>query len=223
MGKKNPDIKEDVEIDDEIRELIGRDLKMTRKQIRARARRRQRMVAADEEAMQKPIEEWDLEELARGRAKNSRGNFSGAGSGYLSRGLHEKITRQFVIRAKGELQSHAVLALKVLENILDNDDTDEDGKPVISPSVKLETAKFTLEHVLGKPTQRVEQDISVRLQGILSMATGSPAANVIPSSVIEVATGLKPGKTHKAVVAQVPGRLTGSDMDDDEDEERDVG
>ena len=195
-------------------QVTGKELKMTRKQIRARQRRRMKQEALEEKALAKPIAEWDLEELAKGRPKNKNGNFQGRPPSFISRAMHEEISRQFVIRAKGELQSISVPALKVLLSVLENEDTTEDGKFVVPPSTKVDVAKFVIEQVIGKPTQKVEADISVRLQGILAQATGTAAADIIDVATIQQHTALSDKKTNKAVLAKIPGMRTEFDVDD---------
>lgn len=154
----------------------GRPAKvMTAKQLRARARRRKGM--SDEELRQlyKPVEEWDHEELARGRPRAKDGTFKGKAPAFIDRALHEQIIRQFETVVKGEMNRHTVKALVVLEKILDDDSTDENGRPNIAAGTKLDASKFLIEHILGKPKQRVETDISVKLQGVLAVAMANPS------------------------------------------------
>src|SRR5262245_65166262 len=65
-------------------------------------------------------------------------------------------------------------ALEVIHMILTDNSRDDKGKPLVPPSTKLDAAKFLVEHVLGKPKQHIETDISVRLQGILASAIITP-------------------------------------------------
>lgn len=75
---------------------------------------------------------------------------------------------------QSEMRNETVTAMKMIHTILTNEDVDEKGKPLVPASVKLSAAQFLIEHAVGKPTQRVETDISVRLQGLLAMATVGP-------------------------------------------------
>lgn len=65
-------------------------------------------------------------------------------------------------------------ALAVIEEIMTSDAEDDRGRPVVPASVKLDAAKWTVEHLIGKATQPVDVDISVRLQGILANVMVSP-------------------------------------------------
>ena len=154
----------------------GRPAKvLTPKQIRARARRAQKITEGELATLYKPLDEWDAEELARGRPRAKDGSFKGKAPAFIDRALHEQIINRFTEVVKLEMQGHTVKALKILEKILDDDSEDEKGRPNVPPSTKLDATKFLIEHVLGKPKQRVEQDISVKLQGILATAMVNPS------------------------------------------------
>lgn len=148
---------------------------MNDKQIRARARRHMK-IAVDEiqHLYGKPVEDWDVEELARGRCKDKRGRFSGPNPGYMSTAVHERIVERFTVLVKKEMSIHTVDALVVLGHILNDNETDEKGRFRTTSGTKLDAAKFLIEHTIGKPKQHMETDISVKLQGILGMAMVNP-------------------------------------------------
>lgn len=152
----------------------GKEKSLTKKQIRARARRHAKISEAEFNLLYKPIEEWDEEELARGRPRAADGTFRGQAPNWITRELHEQAMARFKGIVEGRMRQETVNALDVVRRILENDDLDDRGRPAVSASTKLDAAKFLLEHAVGKPTQRVEQDISVRLQGLLAMATAGP-------------------------------------------------
>ena len=155
---------------------------MTPQQIRARARRQAekgdvRLSEREKKVLMgnKPIEDWDLEELARGRPRDKRGNFSGTRPSWITREIHEMSIAKFKEAVRTDMQSVTVRALEVLRDVLDNEDVDDRGKPIVAAGVKVDTAKFLLEHLIGKPTQPVEADISIKLQGILGNVLVQPA------------------------------------------------
>lgn len=152
----------------------GKTKKMNKKQIRARARRHARISEAELNKLYKPIEEWDEEELARGRPRAADGTFRGKSPSWITRQMHEEAMARFKSLVESDVRQHTVEALKTVQWILANEDVDDKGKLVIPPSTKLEAAKFLIEHVIGKPTQRTETDISVRLQALLAVATAGP-------------------------------------------------
>lgn len=148
---------------------------MTPKQMRARARRNKRIPDEELRKLYKPVEKWDAEELARGRPRAKDGTFKGKPPAFIDRALHEQIIRQFETVVRGEMNRHTVKALVVLEKILEDETEDEKGRPIVPAGTKLDAAKFLVEHILGKPKQRVETDISVKLQGILATAMVNPS------------------------------------------------
>jgi len=149
------------------------------KQIRQRARRKLRKLSQEEQESLwgKDVSKWDMEELARGRPRNKRGDFSGPAPGFISRQLHEEIISRFEQIVRQEMNGHTVDALKVIGQVLNDTKTDHKGRPLVPASTKVDAAKFLIEHIIGKPKQRVESDISVKLQGILGHAIVNPTAD----------------------------------------------
>ena len=152
----------------------------TPRQIRARARRKiasgERLTDAEFLALyDKPVEEWDLEELSRGRPKDKNGKFTGrAPSKYAQAEIRERVDTLFKQKVRGSMNETTVKALSLLSSLIENDDIDHKGKPLVAASTKLDAAKFLVEHLLGKPTQRTETDISVKLSGMLASVMVSP-------------------------------------------------
>lgn len=122
----------------------------------------------------KPLDEWDAEELARGRVRDRKGGFTGSAPKWISGEIHEEAMDRFTSIVKTGMRVHAVDALTVIGSIINNEEIDNRGRPQVAPSTKLQAAQFLIEHVVGKPTQRVEQDISVKLQGILASVMVNP-------------------------------------------------
>jgi hypothetical protein len=159
------------------------------KQVRARMRR-QREYDEHERQIQeetgviKPLEEWDLEELARGRPKNRNGKFSGPAPRWITRETHELAMERFKSLVKEEMAATTEDGLKAIRKILRNDDLDQRGRPVIPPTVKLQAAQFLIEQMVGRAVQPTTSDISVKLQGLLAQVTVIPgsegAADLIP-------------------------------------------
>lgn len=160
--------------------MTSENASLTPKQIRARARRRVRVGdKLSQEGYElmgiKPVEEWDMEELAKGVPRGPDGRFPrGAKTKLMDRAVHDRAMELFRQEVKGSLNSHAVTALKVIGHVLADTDVDDKGRPVTPPSVKLQAATMLVEHVVGKPTQKMETDISVKLQGILGAVMVNP-------------------------------------------------
>jgi hypothetical protein len=124
---------------------------------------------------QKPIEDWDMEELARGRPRNAKGTFSGPKPKWINAQVHEQSMERYTAAVKTDMRSTTVDALGAIRWIIQNEEVDDKGKPIVPPSTKLEASKFLLEHIVGKPTQRIEADVSVKLQAILGSVLVNPA------------------------------------------------
>lgn len=150
------------------------------KQIRSRARRKMKKndIMSDlemEYLYKKPVREWDLEELAHGRPRGKNNKFSGGRPGWISASVHEEAMTQYTAAVKTSMRATTVDALGIIKMIINDRNTDDKGKPIVAASTKLEAAKFLIEHVVGKPTQRIENDVSVKLQGILGQVMVNPA------------------------------------------------
>lgn len=147
------------------------DLSMTPSQIRARARRSGGLnhVTKTEAKvlMRKPLKDWTLPELAKGRPMDKNGRFTGMKPQWVTREMHEQAMELFKAHVRTDMNSHTVRALQVIREVMDNDETDARGKPLVSAGTKVDVAKFLLEHLMGKPTQPIQTDISIKLQGIL--------------------------------------------------------
>ena len=72
------------------------------------------------------------------------------------------------------MQSHTVLAMNTIRDLLLSDDEDDKGKPIVPAGVKADLSKFLIEHLIGKPTQPIEADVNVKLQGILAAVMVQP-------------------------------------------------
>lgn len=179
---------------------------LTPKQIRARARRkmkRKEFITEQEQdyLYQKPVEDWDLEELARGRPRNSKGTFTGPRPKWISAQVHEAAMERYTAAVKTDMRATTVDALETIRWIINNDEVDDKGKPVVPAGTKLEASKFLLEHVVGKPTQRVEADVSVKLQAILGQVLVNPADIVGGTPSMGYELGHLPGVTMELAAA----------------------
>lgn len=169
----------------------GREKSLTKKQLRARARRlhaKGKSPAAELELLYKPIEEWDAEELAKGRPKAADGTFKGRPPTWVSREVYEQAMGRFQQIIREQVQTEAAGALEIVNMILHNDEVDDKGKPQVPASVKLDAAKWLTEHIIGKPTQRVEQDISIKLQAVLAQAMVSPGQRMLAEATPVIGT-----------------------------------
>lgn len=188
----------------------GTGMAANRAQLRARARRRlkngERLTDQAFAVLYKPLEEWDAEELAKGYPRNSAGKWNGRPPKYITREVHERALERFKTILKSDMNHASIEALKTMQMILESQETDNRGKPIVSASAKLDAAKFLLEHVVGKPTQPVQADISVKLQAVLGMAMVNPSE-----------TGLS--FAHIGTRGAIEGAIDAEWSDDDEEDD----
>ena len=190
---------------------------LTAKQIRARARRkanRANIMSTQEQEVifRKPIDEWDLEELSRGRPRSKDGHFRGPKPRWITREVHEQSMELFKAALKTEMNHTTVSAIDVIRATLLNDEVDDKGKPIVPASTKLDAAKFLLEHVVGKPKQVLEADVSVKLQGILATVMANPTETFLPR--IDGGQGYEVG--HLPGVT-IPFGIEDAEVEEDED------
>jgi hypothetical protein len=118
--------------DEDARPVNANGELMTGKQVRARARRKlQKGKRLDDETFEawagKPIDQWDIEELARGRTRDGGGRFRGKPPQYMPRAVHERIAERFKMLVRDQLNVSSVTALGVIQNLLINEELDDKG------------------------------------------------------------------------------------------------
>lgn len=187
------------------------------KQIRARRRRAMKGLkkisdVSEDLALEldiKPIEEWDFEELARGRPRNKDGTFRGRKPSYISRELHEKIMDRFKLMVKQKMVGNGIDAMNALDYLLNNEDMAKGGRPLVPPTVRLQAATYVMDHLIGRPTQPVQTDVSVKLQGILGMAMVNPTDD----------GGFQLAQRGSIQQAALPGEIIVEEEDEDDDDD----
>jgi hypothetical protein len=104
----------------------------------------------------KPPQEWDMEELSRGRPRNKNGHFGGRVPGWITPEIVKESKKLLHERTFGKLTSNVELAVKTIRGLMTNVEVDEKGKPVVDSRTKLAAAQFVIDHVLGKPQTILE-------------------------------------------------------------------
>jgi hypothetical protein len=161
------------------------DPKAIRRRIRNNAQSLEK-VKADVGLLYKPIEEWDFEELARGRPRNADGKFlTGRKPEWLTPVLQAEIERRLKTITREQLSVHVGAAIKVMHDLMSSTDTDEDGRPLVPASVKLDAAKFIVEQVIGKAKVHVDVDTGDKLTAMLARALVNPDGSSYEPKMIE--------------------------------------
>lgn len=172
-----------------------------RRMRRARAKYLEKMEIGQAEKAtyyKKPIADWDAEELARGRPRNAAGNFKGPKPAWVSAEIHEEAMDRFKSIVRTGMRVASIDAIEFMQQMLNDDSTDNRGRPLIPASTKLQAAQFLVEHLVGKPTQRIESDVSVKLQAIMAsvmvnpgdQATGNYMPAHLPGFTMELAAAM---------------------------------
>lgn len=138
------------------------------KQARARARRSANKRDEAISQLYKPLDQWDAEELARGKPRSADGSFRGPAPKWISAAAHEEAIKRFKDLSQSDMRALVPTALDTVKWIMTSEEVDDKDRPLVPAGVKLDAAKWTIEHLVGKPTQRTEMDISVKLQGVLA-------------------------------------------------------
>lgn len=136
----------------------------------------------------KPVEEWDLEELARGKPRNARGDFRGKAPTWIAPAITREAKRRLHDESFGMLAANAGKAVTVIVKLMEDRSLDDNGRPVVDARTKLEAAKFVIEHIIGKPKAVVEIDGSDRVAQFLARAlvldSGEAAHPVIDGHLV---------------------------------------
>lgn len=140
-------------------------------------------------AYQKPLEEWDWEELSRCRPRAPDGTFRGNKPKWITPAIAAEAKRRMRELTEEELMTHAIDAIGVLSTVMHDDREDDFGKPITPASVKVDAAKYILNHVIGTPKARVEVNtdnpIADLMADVLVNPDGNPSHIVIEGEVVE--------------------------------------
>jgi hypothetical protein len=166
-----------------VEEIVEQD-REARKRLRDVARRaasrgRVDRVAEIATELYKPVEEWDWEELTRGRPRTRDGRFDAATPSWLTPVVQREIERRLGVVGKQKLAEHLDVAIQTFAKLLTDDERDDRGRPLVPPAVRLQAASFIYEHLVGKATTRVEveahtDEVFFRLAGAM-VVDGTPA------------------------------------------------
>lgn len=113
------------------------------------------------EAGRKPIEEWDWEELAHGRPRDIHGGFRGRPPSWMSPAVNKEAARRLMMLGKAKLNEQLVPAIEVMANLMRNTEDDR---------IKLDAAKFIIEHVMGKAVAPIDVNVSEDLRAFIADA-----------------------------------------------------
>lgn len=147
-------------------------------------RRRLRRANADidrdvEMLLPKPLDEWDLEELARGKCRDKNGHWTGRPGVWLTPKVQQEIKKRLIQKTFGEMSLEVGNAIKAVHKLITSTEVDyETGKPIVPPSVQLQASQYILDHIIGKSTVKVDVEQGSTLHAILAGALVNPDGTV---------------------------------------------
>lgn len=146
-----------------------------RRRLRENTERLEDEVKKDIEVVyQKPIEEWDWEELSHGRPRGVDGKFTGRKPAWITPAVQAEARRRMRTLTEDQLMMHATSAIDVLKELMAESSVDDFGKPIVPASVRLDAAKYILNHVIGTPKARVEVQETNPLRDLMADVLVNP-------------------------------------------------
>lgn len=118
----------------------------------------------------KPVEDWDLVELAHGRPRGPKGTFRGPIPKWITADVAREAKKRLYNHAFGELGAHVDLAIRTIANLLVSEEVDDRGKPLVDARTKLAAAQFIVEHVIGKPEKVLTLDVADQARQMIASA-----------------------------------------------------
>lgn len=140
----------------------------------------------------KPIEDWDMAELAHGRPRNKNGNFAGMAPKWCTRAVQQEAKRRLLTMTMGQLAGHTDIAIKAMKNLIESTEVDDNGKPIVDARTRFAAAAFIIEHVIGKPTAIIQVDQTDEARSAIAAAIvlddGQPQGhltNVVEGEIVD--------------------------------------
>lgn len=157
---------------------------------RAKAKAAKSDVSAEIELIyEKPIEEWDDEEITRGRPRGRDGTFRGKRPGWLTTNLQAERQRRLRQLMADELATFAADALRTIHSVMMDNETDDFGKPRVPASVQVDCGKYLVDQFIGKATATIDvhadNALTDMLADVIVNRDGNPSHLVIEGAVVE--------------------------------------
>lgn len=128
------------------------------------------------------LEDWDDEELLKGRRKNKNGKFAGGRSPkVLPRVMVHELQRRRFAKAHALLAHSLVDAVEFLRAVVNDESA--------TRSMRLKAAKQILDRVLGKPVEQArisfDMDGEAPWQKVIAQAIVASDSDVVDAEVVE--------------------------------------
>lgn len=164
---------------------------------RKNARRRARKAVAQADVGReielvygKPIEQWDDDEIYRGRVRNDDGTYPrGPRPSWLTPTLQAERQRRLRQLMADDLGTFAADALRTIHSVMTDDSRDETGKPNVPASVRVDAGKYLVDQFMGKATATVDvhagNQLAELLADVMVNPDGEPSHQVINGEVVD--------------------------------------
>lgn len=126
---------------------------------------------------EKPIEDWDFEELQRGQPRAADGKFYGRRPKWLTPVLMAEAQARLKTMSTQQLGMYAGKAIEVMVELMETSRV---------PMVRFNAAKYVLDQIIGLPTQRVETKAQIEFESLLADVMVNPDGST-EGSVIDLA------------------------------------
>lgn len=115
---------------------------------------------------QKPVEEWDFEELQRGKPRGPDGTFGKGGRPkWLTPVIMAEAQARLRTMSAQQLGMYAGNAIDVMVELMNHSRV---------PVVRFNAAKYILDQIIGLPTQRVETKAQIEFESLLADVMVNP-------------------------------------------------
>ena len=156
---------------------------------RAKAKATKGDISDEIAVIYKPLEEWDDEELTRGRPRDKNGNFGGHRPSWLTPALQAERQRRLRQLMADELGTFAADALRTIHSVMMDDSRDETGKPNVPASVRVDAGKYLVDQFMGKATATVDvhagNQLAELLADVMVNPDGEPSHQIVNGEVVD--------------------------------------
>lgn len=152
---------------------LSRDPKQMRNRLRrgkGQALKNDIQMYADEMWGGRNVEDWDIEELAFGRPRDANGHFKGSAPTWITPIVLEEIKKRLHNLTRAKLSAHMNIAVKAIGKLIESEEVDDKGRPIVDARTKFAASAFVIEHIIGKPNQHVDVAGADKVQTAIASA-----------------------------------------------------
>lgn len=122
----------------------------------------------------KPIEEWDLQELAKGKPRDKNGKFSGRRPTWVDAEVLAQVRKRHKQMISDGVHEMAEDAMSLMHRLMNDDELDDNGKPITPSATKFAAAKYILDQTIGAPIAKVEAEVNHKVSFLMNAVVVNP-------------------------------------------------